>query len=204
MNDEPIVYIVDDDPLVLSSLRAVLESHQFEVLGSRSGEELLRRLQLDRPGCVVTDLQMPSMNGLELQKRLLAVHSELAIIVVSGVADVSTAVRIMENGAVTLLEKPYRASDLIEAVRRGCRQSAGLRAARLRYAGIEARLGTLSAEEREVMDQMLTGKSNKAISHQLHLSSRTLDRRRRAIFDKMQIPTIVELAIAIHRPPPPS
>src|SRR5262245_45380092 len=107
MTETSHVYAVDDDEAVLASVKAVLSLYGHRVACYSSAEEFLEEASLEDPGCVVTDLQMPEVSGVELQRRLLAAHSPLAVVVVTGVADVPTAVTMMERGAVTLLEKPY-------------------------------------------------------------------------------------------------
>jgi FixJ family two-component response regulator len=199
MINEPAIFVVDDDEAVLLSVKAMLGQHGYQVRGFLSAQEFLSQAPVHAPGCVITDLQMPGMTGVELQQQLLAADSLLSVVVVTGVADVPTAVALMERGAVTLLEKPYDHTDLVRAVERGIalsQQHADQRGDRL---SIDSRLATLSDDERRVMDCMLTGQPNKAIAHRLELSMRTVDRRRQAVLEKMGVRTAPELAMLLGR-----
>jgi FixJ family two-component response regulator len=197
MIDSYTIYVVDDDEAVLLSVQAMLNQHGYSCRCYLTAEEFLRDAPRDQPGCVITDLQMPEISGVELQKRLLADESPLSVVVVTGVADVPTTVALMERGAVTLLEKPYNHDDLVNAVERG------LEVSRLRWLEkhnrqtVVDRLATLSEDERRVMECMLTGQPNKAVAHRLELSMRTVDRRRQAVLEKMAVRTAPELALLL-------
>jgi FixJ family two-component response regulator len=197
MIDSYTIYVVDDDEAVLLSVQAMLNQHGYSCRCYLAADEFLRDAPRDQPGCVITDLQMPEISGVELQKRLLADESPLSVVVVTGVADVPTTVALMERGAVTLLEKPYNHDDLVHAVERG------LEVSRLRWLekqnrqSVVDRLATLSEDERRVMECMLTGQPNKAVAHRLELSMRTVDRRRQAVLEKMGVRTAPELALLL-------
>jgi len=113
MSENVPICVVDDDEAVLLSVQAMLHQHGYRCRCYLSAQEFLNDLPDDRPGCVITDLQMPEVSGVELQRRLLDVQSPLSVVIVTGVADVPTAVTLMERGAVTLLEKPYNHKDLV-------------------------------------------------------------------------------------------
>jgi two-component system response regulator FixJ len=197
MTEKELVYVVDDDEAVLLSVQAILSQHGYQVHGFSSAEEFLAAAPQDVVGCVITDVQMPGMDGVELQQRLCSAGSLFSIVVVTGVADVTMAVTMMERGAVTLLEKPYDHIDLLEAVAKGVAASRK-RAEIVRNENtVRERLATLSPEEMQVMDCMLADKPNKAIAHCLDLSMRTVDRRRRTVLDKMKVNSIPELAILL-------
>lgn len=203
------IYVVDDDEAVLLSVKAILSQHGYHVHCFASAEEFLASAPTDAPGCVVTDVQMPGMDGVELQQKLRASHSPFSVVVVTGVADVPLAVRMMERGAVTLLEKPYDHFDLLDAVAKGVSSSRKRCEAVKTESTVQQRLATLSPEELSVMDCMLADKPNKSIAHTLDLSMRTVDRRRRAVLDKMQVKSVPELALllaaaGIHRSEPHS
>jgi FixJ family two-component response regulator len=200
MMHEP-VYVVDDDEIVLLSVKAILTQHGYSVQCFSSAAEFLQSAALDGPGCVVTDLQMPEMTGVELQQHLVEEHSPLAVVVVTGVADVPTAISLMERGAITLLEKPYDPSALLRAVKRGLETSQANWRQRMAAQEMEQQLGTLTEEEREVLQHLLEGKSNKEVANTLHLSLRTMDRRRRAVLDKMHSESIPELALKLGSTP---
>jgi len=197
MTDAGAVYIVDDDEAVLLSVKAMLSQHGYQSRGYLSADEFLAEAPSDCPGCVITDLQMPVVSGVELQQRLLAAKSFLAVVVVTGVADVPTTVTLMEKGAITLLEKPYDHNKLVLAVERGLTLS--------REQWLQARceqltrqrLESLTEDEHRVMQCMLTGQPNKTIAHRLGLSMRTVDRRRQAILEKMDVRTAPELGLLL-------
>ncbi len=197
MTTPPPVFVVDDDDVVLLSVKAILSQHGYEVECFSSAADFLRVAPLNMPGCVVTDLQMPQITGMELQQRLRELDSPLSVVVVTGVADVPTTISLMERGAVTLLEKPYDHLALLRAVAQGIENSQAKWQQRQSTREIEDRLATLSEEERQVLDLLLEGKANKEVASSLELSPRTMDRRRRAILDKMGTESIPELALKI-------
>jgi len=197
MTETIAVYVVDDDEAVLLSVQAMLSQHGYLCHCYLSAEEFLRDAPSDHPGCVITDLQMPAINGVELQQRLLAAQSPLSVVVVTGVADVPTTVSLMERGAVTLLEKPYNHDDLVRAVERGLAVSRERWLQKRNEQSVVDRLATLTDDERRVMECMLTGQPNKAVAHRLELSMRTVDRRRQAVLEKMAVRTAPELALLL-------
>jgi FixJ family two-component response regulator len=197
MIDSYTIYVVDDDEAVLLSVQAMLKQHGYSCRSYLTAAEFLRDAPRDQPGCVITDLQMPEITGVELQQRLVADQSPLAVVVVTGVADVPTTVALMERGAVTLLEKPYNHDDLVHAVERGLQLSRTRWLERQSRQSVVDRLATLSDDERRVMECMLTGQPNKAVAHRLELSMRTVDRRRQAVLEKMGVRTAPELALLL-------
>jgi len=192
-----VVYVVDDDPGVLHSLEALLSQHSYRVRCFASAVDFLQRAQLDAIACLITDVQMPAITGAELLHRLREINSPIATIVVTGVADVPTAVALMESGAVTLLEKPYNQSALLNAVSRALTASDKAWQKQVAERTIGERIGSLSEEEQRVMQFMLAGEPNKAISSKLDMSMRTVDRRRQAILRKMQVQSLPELAMLV-------
>lgn len=197
MTDSSIIFVVDDDQAVLLSVQAMLSQHGYLCRCFLTAAEFLREAPRDMPGCVITDLQMPEMTGVQLQQRLVEDESPLAVVVVTGVADVPTTVSLMERGAVTLLEKPYNHDDLVHAVERGLELSHTRWLQKQNRQSVVDRLATLSEDERRVMECMLTGQPNKAVAHRLELSMRTVDRRRQAVLEKMGVRTAPELALLL-------
>lgn len=197
MIDSLTIYVVDDDEAVLLSVQAMLNQHGYTCRCYLSADEFLRDAPREQPGCVITDLQMPEISGVELQQRLVADRSPLTVVVVTGVADVPTTVALMERGAVTLLEKPYNHDDLVHAVERGLELSRSRWLENQNRQSVVDRLATLSDDERRVMECMLTGQPNKAVAHRLELSMRTVDRRRQAVLEKMGVRTAPELALLL-------
>lgn len=195
----PLICVVDDDPTVLDLTCNVLAARGYEVRGYDGAEEFLKQLDLARLACVVTDLRMPNVDGGELLQRLRAQASVVSVIVLTAHADVKTAVRLMEEGATTLLEKPFQPDDLYAAVDRAVRATINRRSAEEKLAEARRNFAELSADEREVLECMVAGLANKTISSQLHLSMRTVDRRRRAVLTKMECDSVSELATLVAR-----
>lgn len=197
MSDSSQIYVVDDDEAVLRSVQAMLVQHGYHCECYLSAEAFLQEAQRDLPGCVITDLQMPEVSGIELQRRLIAEQSPLSVVVVTGVADVPTTVALMERGAVTLLEKPYNHDDLVRAVERGVASSRERWLQKRNEQAVLDRLASLTHDERRVMECMLAGQPNKAVAHRLEMSMRTVDRRRQAVLEKMGVRTAPELALLL-------
>lgn len=191
---ELIVYLIDDDESVLNSQRELLTAAGISVQPFRSAESFLAELNSQSAGCVVTDLKLSGMSGLDLQRRLIAIDSPLPLIVVSGHANVSTTVELMENGAITLLQKPYDANQLLGAVQRGLDQFVESRKIAQEINSIQRRLNSLTDAEMSVLELMIAGRPNKVISTELEISMRTVDRRRSIVLEKMQVDSAPELA----------
>lgn len=193
------IYVVDDDVAVLQSVKAVLAELNCEITCYQSAEQFLTNAAIDKPGCLITDLQMPGISGLELHQRLVQAQSALSVVVVTGVADVPTAVTVMRTGAVTLLEKPYESAELLQAVKDALAMSHQRWQQALTQRTVLQRLSQLSVEERQIMDAMLANKTNKSISQQLEISMRTVDRRRSTILEIMGVKSVAELAACLSR-----
>ncbi|MCE9603934.1 MAG: response regulator [Planctomycetia bacterium] len=193
----PLVCVVDDDDSVLDLTCRILKTNGYAVRGYAGAEDFFQDFDEENLACVVTDLRMPNVDGGELLKRLTAQGSIVSVIVLTGHADVRTAVRLMEEGATTLLEKPYHPNELLAAVDRAVRATLNRREARQRLAEARRNFDELTADEREVLECMVAGLANKSIAAQLHLSMRTIDRRRRAVLTKMEVNSVSELATLI-------
>ena len=192
-----MIYVVDDDAAVLGSLQALFSAHNYQVQCFSSAEHFLREISINRRGCVITDVAMPGMSGVDLVRRLHEAKSPLSIVVVTGVATVPMAVNLMEFGAFTLLEKPYDSQQLLQAVDRGLTISGQQCEQTQREQEIQRRLNQLTDEERNVMDRLLADKPNKAISAELHLSLRTVDRRRQSVLEKLGVGSVPEMALML-------
>jgi two-component system response regulator FixJ len=153
--------------------------------------------------CVVTDLRMPGIDGAELLARLRRQGNIVSVVVLTGHADVRTAVQLMEDGALTLLEKPYEPQALLAAVMRATQQTAKRRMENDRVSAIRGRLEQLSDEERQVMEFMLAELPTKAIAAKLVVSTRTVERRMSSVQQKMQVSGVAELAALMASLPPP-
>ena len=193
MTTEPIVFIVDDDPAARDSVAALVKSKGVQVRVYSSGEDFLASLDARLFGCVVADVRMTGISGLELQSALNDRKVPLPVIIITGFGDIPTAVRAMKAGASTFLEKPCRAEELWASIQKALRDSADIHQSEDRASQARARLATLSLEERQVMRLMLAGKTNKMIALELDFGLRTIELRRANIMRKMQADTFADL-----------
>jgi FixJ family two-component response regulator len=187
------IFVVDDDPAVSRALASAGKLLGLPVQAYGSAAAFLEAFDPDQPGCLVLDIKMPGMTGLELQQRLNEEGSRLPIIMISGHADVPIAVEAMRNGALTLLEKPFRLDELIVQIRRALAEDAASRANQAAQSVAANRLGQLTRKEREVLDLLISGKTNKEIASALHLSIRAVEDRRARMMKKMQVRSVAEL-----------
>ncbi len=200
MHEPEIVWVVDDEEAVATFVAKVLAGiGEFDCRIFSSPAEFLEALRPGVVACVVSDLRMPQIDGAQLQQKLLEIDDTVSIVFLTGHADVPTAVELILKGAVTLLQKPFAPPDLVSAVRKAVRQCRDLRQQRAEIADTKRRMELLSEDEREVMECMVAGWSNKVIAHKLALSPRTLDRRRSSILQTMGVESVVELASMIER-----
>lgn len=190
---EPTVYVVDDELDMLHSLMRVFRCAGLHAESFSSAAAFLESYQPQRPGCLLLDLHMPGMNGLELQQILLDRHCNLPIIMLTGDGDVQSAVIAVKAGAVDFLEKPLDDNALVESVRHALELDAFFRASRCRLAARDARLAQLTRREREVMDKMLEGKTSKATAGLLGVSIRTIEGHRATVMQKMQADNLLNL-----------
>ena len=193
MSIEPIVYVVDDDLSVQRVLERTLTSAGWRVRMYESGPAFLDAFDPDRPGCLILDLRMPRMNGLTVQEKLMAMGSTLPIIFLTAFGDVPTAVQAMQAGAVDFLEKPFSNQQLLRLVEQALEQDARLRAQRQRRAEREARLAHLTPREREVLDLIVAGDTNKEIAAQLGIGLRTVEMHRQQVMRKLGARSAVDL-----------
>jgi len=193
MNSEPTVFIVDDDTAVLHSLTALVKVIFPRVEAYASAAEFLAVYDPERPGCLVLDVAMPGMSGLELQRKLEQEKIEIPVIFITGHGNVRMAVGAMRAGAVNFLEKPFQEQELWDSIRKALEVDGVNRRRRARRACIEKHLAALSPGEREVLDLILAGKFNKEIAAELGLSIRTVEDRRARLMKKMQAQSVAEL-----------
>lgn len=188
------VFVIDDDPSVLNSVKVLLSASGYSVECYADPERFLEGVLEEQQGCVITDLKMPNMSGIQLQDELLRRKSTLAVIVVTGYADVPSTVKIMEGGAVTLLEKPYNATAMITAVERALGISEDSYNHRQKVKDAIRRISLLDEEEIEVMECIIKEMPVKAISDSLSISSRTVDRRKQSAFIKTEAESVAHFA----------
>ena len=190
---EQTVFVVDDDPAARESVAALVESLGVRAETFDSAEAFLTSYDRNAPGCLITDLRMMGMSGLELQQRLAKEHISLPAIVITAYADVAVTVRAMNNGAITLLEKPCREHELWESIRKALNLDSKNRREKARRDEVQARIDSLMPEEREVMEGMIAGQLNKMIANQLEISLRTVESRRHNVIEKLQVKSLAEL-----------
>jgi FixJ family two-component response regulator len=192
VTDEPTIFVVDDDAAVGRALQSAgkLIGHPVRAFGSAA--EFLAAYARE-PGCLVLDIRMPGMTGLELQRKLADDGIGIPVVMISGHADVRIAVEAMTVGAFTLLEKPFRLDELLAQVRRALEKDRADRAARAASADADARLAALTAKEREVLELVATGKTNREMADELGLSLRAVEDRRARLMRKVGAKSVVEL-----------
>lgn len=192
-NGTPTVFVVDDDDAVRSSLRLLFKSWGLDAVLAASADEFLAGYDVEHPGCVVLDVRMPGMSGLELQQRLNTLGATIPIIFITGHGDVPMAVEAMQAGAFDFLQKPFRDDDLLERVRRALEHDAAQRARLEARQGTRGRLATLTPRERDVLDLVVVGKANKVIAADLGLSQRTVEIHRARVMEKMDAASLAQL-----------
>lgn len=189
----PIVRIVDDDASFLKAIARMLRASGFEVKTFASAVEFLAQPEPDLPGCVLVDLQMPGLSGLELQAVLTRAGLLLPVIFLSGHGDVPTTVHAMRGGAEDFLTKLAPKEDVIEAVKRAVARDAGERADRARQKELRAPFAALTPREEEVLQHVVQGKPNKQIAWDLGIHERTVKLHRTAITTKLGVQSTAEL-----------
>jgi FixJ family two-component response regulator len=188
----PIVYIVDDDPAMRSSLRWLIESVGLTVRTCASAQEFLRTYEGD-PGCLVLDVRMPGMSGLDLQAELAARRIEIPVLIITGYAEVALAVRAMKGGAFDFIEKPFSDQALLDRIRAAVALDEESRRHRAARQEVAARLRLLTARERDVLSRVVTGKSNKVIAAELQLSTKTVEVHRAHVMEKLKADSLADL-----------
>jgi FixJ family two-component response regulator len=194
MNDQPVVYIVDDDDAMRHSLEWLLKPLGLDVRSFPSAASFLDACDRDRVACLVTDVRMPGMSGLELHETLTKAGSPMPVIVITGHGDVPMAVRAMRAGAVDFIQKPLDNQLLIERIHEALRLSRSRRDEADQIAPLRGRLENLTAREREVAALVAAGKQNKVIAHDLGISLKTVEIHRHNAMTKMEASTGADLA----------
>jgi two-component system response regulator FixJ len=188
-----IVHVIDDDADVRQSLAFLLSTVGLAVRVHDSATSFLKILHEVQDGCIVTDVRMPGMDGIELQRRLRSDGNPIPVIVITGHGDIALAVDAMKAGAVDFIEKPFDDEVLIGAIKASLLRRAGDRERNTRTAEARARLKLLSQREREVLDGLVAGKPNKIIAHELDISARTVEIYRANVMTKMQADSLSAL-----------
>ena len=192
-NSEQTVYIVDDDPAIRFAMQALLDSVNIEHEIFASADEFLQDEANQRSGCLVLDIRMPGLGGLELQDELIARGSTLPVIFITGHGDVPMAVEAMQKGAVDFIQKPFRDQELLDRIREALSTDRQRREERERHAEVAGRLERLTNREKEVFDLVVTGKPNKVIAYELDVSQRTVEIHRARVMEKMEARSLADL-----------
>ena len=195
---QPVVNVVDDNEALRDSLKWLLESAGHSVAVHASAEAFLGSYRPEQPGCLVLDIRMPGMSGLELQDELIRLGHAVPIIFITGHGDVPTAVSAVKKGAVEFLEKPFSDKALLSLVGNALAFDAQMRSAADGLRSVEARLASLTQREREVMDLVVAGKRNREIAEQLQVSIKTVEAHRAKIMQKTAAGTLAELLQVVH------
>ena len=189
----PTIFIVDDDPAVRKSLSRLLRAALLNVVSFGSPREFLEQHDARAPGCLVLDVAMPGLNGLELQEVLAKNGSALPIIFLTGHGDIPMGVQTMKRGALDFLTKPVNDEDLLKAVRAALEKDRVARLARAELAELQARLDSLTPREREVMEHVVSGQINKQTAADLGTVEKTIKVHRARVMEKMKVQSLAEL-----------
>jgi FixJ family two-component response regulator len=190
---EPTVFIIDDDAHVRAAIELLMQSVGLHAESLASATDYLEQFDPQRPGCLVLDIRMPRMSGLELQERLSTEALHPPIIIITGHGDIPMAVAAVQAGAVDFIEKPFRDQLLLDAIHRAITRDAERRGQAIKHAEIEQRLQRLTPREREVLDQVMQGARNKVIAFDLGISQSTVEAHRAKVMEKMQAKTLSDL-----------
>ena len=193
---ERVVYVVDDDEAMRDSLRWLIESAGYRVCAHASAERFLAAYRPDQASCLVLDVRMPGLSGLELQQELNRRGSPLPIIFVTGHGDVPMAVNALKNGAFHFLEKPFKDAELLRLIEQAATQRPRGMSGEAQRRCTAARLATLTQREREVMDLVVLGRKNKQIADDLGISVKTVEAHRARAMEKMDVSSVAELVHA--------
>ena len=197
--DAPCVRVVDDDAGVLKSLDRLLRSAGFAVRTFPSSQDFLQQHDGSAPGCVVLDLSMPGLDGLQLQQALTRAGDTCPVIFITGYGDVPTSVRAMKAGAVDFLTKPFDQTQLLAAVRAAIDKDRTARAARAERSSIGVRVAALTPREHQVMAHVVAGHLNKQIAAELGIAEKTVKVHRARVMKKMGVASVAELVSDVTR-----
>jgi two-component system response regulator FixJ len=193
MPNEELVHVIDDDEAMRDSLAFLFRSAKIAVTAYQDPMEFLENLPAIHGGCVVTDVRMPGMSGIDLLKRLRELKNPIPVIVITGHGDVPLAVEAMKHGAADFLEKPFEDDLILQAVRSALRDQASQQEHQVMRAAIEERLSRLSPRERQVLEGLVLGHPNKTIGYDLNISPRTVEIYRANVMTKMEASSLSDL-----------
>ncbi len=191
--ENPIIYIVDDNDDVRETLELLFESVDLNAESFGSAGEFLDAYSMGQSGCLIADVRMPEMSGLELQEEMVKRSINLPVIIITGYGDVEMAVNAMKAGAVDFIEKPYKEQELLDRVHKAINQSAQKRQESSEEQMARKRLARLTPRERQVLEFIVDGEPNKRIAHHLELSEKTIEFHRANIMKKLEAKSLAEL-----------
>jgi two-component system response regulator FixJ len=189
----PTAFVVDDDEAIRTLWRWLMESNGIGVRTFATAPEFIENYDPAAPGCLVLDLKLPGMSGLELQEYLVRNRIDIPIVIVTGHADVPTAVTALKSGAVDLIEKPFSYRDVVSVVRKAFARDAESRERRARDDQTRLRIASLTDRERAVLQRVMEGKANKVIAGELDISIKTVEAHRAKLMEKMAVGSVAEL-----------
>jgi two-component system response regulator FixJ len=198
-NDTPLIYLVDDDEAVRDSLGMLFKSIGLKHEAYGSALDFLERYDSARHACLVADIRMPGLSGLELQQRLNDQRAEVPVIFITGHGDVPMAVTAMKSGAADFIQKPFRDQDLIDRINKALARDLERRKGRAEENEIRGRIALLTPREKEVMERVVRGQANKVIAMDLGVSQRTVELHRARVMKKLRLRSVAELVHAVDR-----
>jgi FixJ family two-component response regulator len=199
---DPTVFVVDDDPAMRASLSWLIESVGIAVVTFATALEFLENYDCAKPGCLLLDVRMPGMSGLDLQAELTARRIRIPVLIITGYAEVPIAVRAMKAGAFDFIEKPFSDQTLLDRIRRAIAVDTEARKLAEERTAATERVRQLTPRERDVMDRVVLGKSNKLIAAELDLSPKTIEAHRKHVMEKMgaeNLASLIRLALLAER-----
>ncbi len=191
--DQQIVFIVDDDEDVRDSLFELVTSIGLTAKAYESANNFLSEFDKNVPGCILADVRMPGLSGIELQHKLIELHAPQPLIIITGHGDITMAVQAMKDGAFEFLQKPFRDQDILDCIVKALEQDATNRIKITKQADTQDRVNSLTSREREVIDKVIEGKPNKIIARELGISDRTVEIHRSHAMEKLGVKSATEL-----------
>jgi RNA polymerase sigma factor (sigma-70 family) len=204
MTGAPVVFVVDDDPSVRSSLKLLIGSEGLQVESFDSADTFLQRKPPDAPSCLVLDVRLRGLSGLDFQRQLAARNIRIPIVFITGHGDIPMTVKAMKAGAIEFLTKPFRDQDLLDAVRTGLEQDRARREREKQVTDLQQRFNSLTPREQEVISMVVSGMLNKQIAGQLGTAENTVKVHRSRAMEKMRAQSFAELVRMIETLKSPS
>ena len=193
MSNKPVIYVVEDDSEMCESIEMLISSEGYEVYTYHRAEDFLENFDSSIAGCLVLDIRMPGMNGLELQERLNEMGSDVPIVFITGHGDIPIAVRAMKGGAASFIEKPFDADVLLGNISQALKKAEEQRGSRMSRQAIEEKKSRLTRREKQILEMLREGRSNKSIAFELGVSQKTVSFHRVNILEKMGAKSLVDL-----------